>query len=179
MLSRFPFFLFVGVMNTRGWSSAFQCDAGQENRPRIDRERLFKEVMFSLAEQIELPGVRVRCNLCVLVSIEKSKPMSSTDTWPLANYTNVFNRHEASGQSHRQAMPARVLCPMNSQAHVGQCQHASVFFINKDSVIRIPNQTGDKQSRAQPPSLIPAFLDTVSDIKRCRLVSSQVMSLTR
>ena len=88
MLSRFPFFLFVGVMNTRGWSSAFQCDAGQENRPRIDRERLFKEVMFSLAEQIELPGVRVRCNLCVLVFIEKVK-------------VDVFNRHVASGQSHR------------------------------------------------------------------------------
>ena len=119
LLSRFPFFLFVGVMNTRGWSSAFQCDAGQENRPRIDRERLFKEVMFSLAEQIELPGVRVRCNLCVLVFIEKSKSMSLTDTWPLANHTDVFNRHEASGQSHRQAMPARVLCPMNSQAHAG------------------------------------------------------------
>ena len=75
--------------------------------------------MFSLAEQIELPGVRVRCNLCVLVFIEKSKSMSLTDTWPLANHTDVFNRHEASGQSHRQAMPARVLCPMNSQAHAG------------------------------------------------------------
>ena len=27
LLPSFPFFLFVGVLNDRGWSSAFQCDA--------------------------------------------------------------------------------------------------------------------------------------------------------
>ena len=155
LLSRFPFFLFVSVMNTRGWSSAFQCDAGQEDRPRIDEN---EEVMFSLAEQIELPRVRVRCNLCVLVFIEKSKSMSLTDTWPLANHTDAFNRHEASGQSHRQAMPARVLCPMNNQAHAGNASTRPFFFINKDSVIRILAKPVTIQRRAQPPLFDPGFL---------------------